>query len=262
MDYYKTLGVDRNASPEEIKKAYRKLAAKNHPDRGGSTEEFQKIEEAYRNLSDPNLKSQHDNPNPFNGGGGFPGGFHFNFGSNPFDDLFAQFTRQQRQRVYTVSLWITLEQVAKGSEETVQFTTPLGLKSFKITVPVGVSDGAQVRYQNLMPDGELQIEFRIHRHYIFERQGLDLRMRVEMSIFDLILGTTITVPTIYGDRLEVTVPPRTKPSASLRVQGKGLQSNGQVGNQFILIDAVIPDTISSELISQIENEVKNNTTNK
>jgi DnaJ-class molecular chaperone len=62
------------------------------------------------------------------------------------------------------------------------------------------------------------------------------------------------VPTIYGDRLEVTVPPRTKPSASLRVQGKGLQSNGQVGNQFILIDAVIPDTISSELLTALQHE--------
>ena len=95
MDYYKTLGVDRNASPEEIKKAYRKLAAKNHPDRGGSTEEFQKIEEAYRNLSDPELRGRHDNPNPFGGqpGGGFPGGFPgsfaFNFGGgNPFEDIF------------------------------------------------------------------------------------------------------------------------------------------------------------------------------
>ena len=75
MDYYKILGVDRNATPDEIKKAYRKMAAKHHPDRGGSTEEFQKIEEAYRNLSDPQLKFQHDNPNPFSGAPGDPDGF-------------------------------------------------------------------------------------------------------------------------------------------------------------------------------------------
>ena len=174
MDYYKTLGVERNATPDDIKKAYRRQAAKHHPDRGGDTAEFQMIEEAYRNLSDPELKAQHDNPNPFGGQGGgfsgFPGSFSFNFGGgNPFEEFFRQ-ARQQQQRVYTVSLWVTLEQVARGSEEAVQFNTHLGVKTFSIKVPQGVGDGQAVRYRGLMPDGDLQIEFRVHDHQKFERK--------------------------------------------------------------------------------------------
>jgi curved DNA-binding protein len=262
MDYYKILGVDRNATPDEIKKAYRKMAAKHHPDRGGDTAEFQKIEEAYRNLSDPQLKSQHDNPDPFGGGGGFPGGFSFNFGGgNPFDDLFSQFMggqRRQQQRVYTVSLWVTLEQVAKGTEEAVQFNTDRGIKTFSIKVPQGVEDGQQVRYQNLMPDGDLQIEFRVHRHQVFDRRGLDLYVTKEISVFDLILGTSITVSTILGETLEVTIPPKTKPGKTLRVHNRGLSANGRQGDQFILMSATIPDTISDELLSLLERERQNN----
>jgi len=260
MDYYKILGVDRNATPDEIKKAYRKMAAKHHPDRGGDTAEFQKIEEAYRNLSDPQLKSQHDNPNPFGGGpegfNGFPGGFSFSFGGgNPFDDIYSQFTRQrQQQRVYTVSIWVTLEQVAKGSEETVQFNTHLGVKTFNIKVPQGISDGQSIRYQNLMPDGDLQIEFRVHAHSVFERRGLDLYVTREISVFDLILGITVQVPTILGETLEVTVPARTKPGTTMRMASRGLSANGRQGDQFILISATIPDTISTELLSMIKQE--------
>jgi curved DNA-binding protein len=259
-DYYKILGIDRSASADDIKKAYRKMAAKHHPDRGGSTEEFQKIEEAYRNLSDPQLKSQHDNPNPFGGGGpggfnGFPGGFSFSFGGgNPFDDIFAQFTRQRQQRVYTVSLWVTLEQVARGSEEPVQFNTEQGIKTFSIKIPKGVQDGQQVRYQNLMPDGDLQIEFRVHRHQVFERRNNDLYVTREISVFDLILGTTIKVPTIQGDELEVNVPPRTKPGTTFRIPGRGLETDFNQGSQFVLISITIPDTISDALLSLMEQE--------
>ena len=259
-DYYQILGVERTASPDDIKRAYRRLAAKHHPDRGGSTEEFQRIEEAYRNLSDPDLRAQHDNPNPFHGqqGGGFngfPGSFSFSFGGNPFEDIFQQFNRQQRQqRVYTVSLWVTLEQVARGGEQEVQFNTQQGLKTFKIQIPQGVDDGGQVRYPNLMPDGDLQIEFRVHRHAVFERRGLDLYMTADVSIWDSILGTTIRVPTIDGDTIEIVVPPRTKPGTTLRATNRGLQVNGRRGHQMILTTATIPDTISDTLLELLEQE--------
>jgi DnaJ-class molecular chaperone len=238
------------------------MAAKHHPDRGGSTEEFQKIEEAYRNLSDPQLKAQHDNPNPFGGGSGgpdgfpgFPGSFSFSFGGgNPFENIFAQTFRQRQQRIYTVSLWVTLEQVARGGEEPVQFNTQQGIKTFSIKIPKGVQDGQQVKYPNLMPDGDLQIEFRVHRHAVFERRNNDLCVTRELSVFDLILGTTVKVPTIHGDQLEVTVPPRTKPGTTLRIPGRGLETDFNKGDQFVLISVTIPDTISDALLSLMEQE--------
>jgi curved DNA-binding protein len=256
MDYYQTLGVERNATPDDIKKAYRKMAAKHHPDRGGSTEEFQKVEEAYRNLSDPNLRQQHDNPNPFGGGGDPFGSFHFNFGGGtPFDDLFAHFRQQQqRQRVYTVAVAVTLEQLSKGLTETIQVGTPTGVKTFNIKIPQAVENGQRVRYDGLMPDGALEIEFRVLPHQQFERRGLDLHQTKQISVYDFILGTTITTKTIWGDELEATVPPRTNPGATLRVANKGLERNGVRGHQYILLSTQMPDTISPELLALLEAE--------
>ena len=91
-DYYQILGVGRNASLEEIKKSYRKLALQFHPDKNPGNDEalkkFQEIAEAYETLSDPQKKSKHDNPNPFAGHGGF-GGFNSPFSGNPFNDIFS-----------------------------------------------------------------------------------------------------------------------------------------------------------------------------
>jgi DnaJ-class molecular chaperone len=122
-DYYSTLGVGKNADADEIKKAYRKLAGKHHPDKGGDTATFQKIEEAYRILSDPNKRQQYDNPimqgNPFQG---FPGGgFQFNMNGFNMDEMFGQMFRQHNQHhhqnTYRTSYWISLEQAYKGGEE-------------------------------------------------------------------------------------------------------------------------------------------------
>jgi DnaJ-class molecular chaperone len=257
-DYYSTLGVDRNATPDDIKKAYRKMAAKHHPDRGGSTAEFQKIEEAYRVLSDPQQRQQHDNPHPFGGGDNPFGGFHFNFGGgNPFDDIINQFTRQQRQRVYTVTLSVSLEQVAMGSTETIQLVTHLGVKTFQIKIPQAVEHGQQVRYEGLMQDGVLQIQFLVTPHPLFERRGLDLYTTKKISIYDLILGTTVKVTTIWGDELEATVPPKTNPGATLRIAGRGLNRSGATGHHYILLSAEMPSTISTELLSLLEAERKN-----
>ena len=243
MDYYKILGVPRDASEQDIKTAYRKMAAKHHPDRGGDTQKFQEVEEAYRNLSDPQKRQQHDNPQPQ--------GFNFNFGGgfNPFEEMFQQFNRP-RTRVYTVTVFVTLEKVATGATDV---QTPTGAKIFNINVPKGIEDGQRLQYDNLMPDGVVQIMFRIHHHPQFDRRGLDLYSKKEISVFDLILGTQIHVTTIYGQTLDVNIPAKTKPDATLRIPGHGLETQHARGDQYILISPVIPDTISPELIQALEN---------
>ena len=89
MDYYTVLGIDKTASSQDIKKAYRKLASQNHPDKGGDKEKFQKIQEAYAVLSDENKRAQYDNPQPQ--------GFNFNFGGgDDINDIFSQIFGQRR----------------------------------------------------------------------------------------------------------------------------------------------------------------------
>jgi curved DNA-binding protein len=256
MDYYHTLGVQKTATQSEIKQAYRRLASKHHPDKGGDTATFQRIEEAYRILSDEQARQQYDNPAPQFGG--FPGGFNFNVnGTNPFEEILQQFTRQTRQarqRAYTVTVFVTLEQVAQGSTENIQIQTDNGLKTFQIQIPQSIEDNQRIRYDGLMPDGPLLVTFRIHRHKIFERRGLDLVISIDVSVFDLILGTTVVVPTIRGQNLEVTIRERTKPGSTLRIPNHGLEEPSRRGDQFVFINAVIPDTISTELISALNAE--------
>lgn len=254
MDHYQTLGVARTATPEEIKRAYRVLASRHHPDKGGDTAQFQKIEEAYRVLSDPQQRQQYDNPQPqFNNG--FPGSFSFNFGANPFEDLFTQFHQQQRRpRVYTTRMDVTLEDVATGVVKTLSLNTPDGIKNIEVRVPQGAEDGLRVRYDGMFENAHLDIQYRILPHATFTRTGLNLFVNTEVDLWDLILGTSIRVPTIFGTTLEVSVPPKTKPSATLRMGGYGLTANGITGDQFLLISARMPASISQELLSAIMTE--------
>jgi curved DNA-binding protein len=257
MDFYQILGVSKTATSDEIKQAYRRLASRHHPDKsGGDTATFQRIEEAYRILSNSETRAQYDNPtSQFTG---FPGGFHFDInGSNPFEDLLNQFTRhhqQQRQRAYSLDVFVNLEQIAAGTTEVIQIQTETGPKNLQIKIPKGIEDGQRIRYDNLMPDGPLIINFRIRAHKTFQRRGLDLWSDISINVFDLILGTTIEIPTIYGNTLEVNIKPGTKSGSSLRISNYGLESSNRHGDQFLLINCHIPDTISDNLKTALEQE--------
>jgi len=266
MDYYNTLGVDRNASPDEIKKAYRKLAAQHHPDKGGDTATFQKIQEAYETLSDPQKKQQHDNPNPFGGGfqggfpggpGGFPGGFHFNVNGFDMHDVFGQMfggpfgQRQPQKPQYKTTVWVTLEQVYGGGEQTLQFNTNGQNSNVKIQIPKGVENGGTLRYDNLIPDGILIVEYRVQNHTKFQRQGSDLVADEKISILDLIVGKTFKFTTISGKTLDVTVKPKTQPNSTLRLSGEGLPKQNGYGDQLIVLKPVMPDIIDQSIIDSI-----------
>lgn len=252
MDHYATLGVSRESSPDEIKRAYRKLAAQHHPDRGGDTARFQEIQQAYDVLSDPQKRAQYDNPHPqmhqFNFGGGGPG-------FNPFDDIINQFMRQHRQAVYGTTVAVTLEQIATSQQVEIYINGPQGGRMARISVPPGVESGQQMRYENIIPEGLLQVTFVVQPHPVFERRGLDLYTTKTINVFDLIMGTSITVQTISGAELEVKVPAGFKPGGNLRIPGRGLPGPGRQGDQYVLIQAAIPDTISERLRETIRQEL-------
>ena len=170
-DHYQTLGIAKTATPDEIKKAYRKLASKHHPDKGGDTSTFQQIEEAYRILSDPQQRQQYDNPSPFQDfGQGAPGGFSFHTGGGGFDDMFAQFFRQTQQQqrpqqqLFRTTINVTLEQVYNGGEQVLRLQTHNNIHHVKVDIPKGVHDGSQLRIDNVIDGASLLVDFRINKH--------------------------------------------------------------------------------------------------
>ena len=244
---YPILGVSPNASPEQIKKAFKQLAMKHHPDRGGNEAEFKKINEAYAILSDPERKQQHDNP-----------GFNFRHtaGGN-FHDVFDEFFRQQRQqRTSTVrlSLYIDLKTAATGGEKLVSLQTSNGPQAVEIEIPEGINDGDTVRYTQLLEHSDLQVTFRIHPDKIWQRQGNNLTRDIEIDFWDFILGTKAEVETIYNDRIALTVPPKTQPGTLMRVRGKGMRGKyaGQQGDMFVKLTAKLPSDLPEELIDTLK----------
>lgn len=244
---YHVLGVSPNASPEQIKKAFKQLAMKYHPDRGGDEAKFKEINEAYAILSNPERKQQHDNPG-------------FNFRHTPggnFHDVFDEFFRQQRQqRTSTVrlSLYIDLKTAAIGGEKLVSLQTSNGPQAVEIEIPEGINDGDTVRYPQLLGHSDLQVTFRIHPDKIWQRQGNNLTKEIAIDFWDFILGTKVEVETIYNERIALTVPPKTQPGTLMRVKGKGMRGKyaGQQGDMFVKLLAELPKDLPDDLIDTIK----------
>lgn len=257
---YQTLGVNRDASADEIKRAYRRLASKHHPDRGGDTKVFQEIQTAYDTLSDPSRRDAYDNP-------GF-GGFNQNFGFRPdapfdFQTIFDIFgtrfqhpgqAQQQRRQQARMSLWITLRDVAAGGKRTISVGTQQGTHAVEIEVPTGIDDGDTVQYPGVGPGGlDLVITYRVHPDAKFSRQALNLYLEQTVDIWQLITGGNTIIKDILGNALDLNIAPRTQPGTTVRLRGRGLKSHdGRQGDLMVKFQARIPDHIDPELLQAIE----------
>jgi DnaJ-class molecular chaperone len=257
-NYYDTLGVKSAATADEIKRAYRKLASQHHPDKGGDVKKFQEIEEAYRTLSDPEKRSQYDNPQPDFSHFGFQGhGSPFDFQSI-FDIFGTRFShpgqQQQRASHARMTLWVGLDDVARGGRRTISVGTQSGTTAVDIEIPRGIDDGDTVRYPGIGPGGiDIVIVFRIHPHPRWQRQGLNLHVEHTVNVWDLILGAETQVRDVLNTALSLTVPAGTQPGTVLRLRGRGLSSRqGQAGDLLVHIQTQIPKTIAPELLAAIE----------
>ena len=256
-DHYAALGVPRTATADEIKRAFRRLASQHHPDKGGDTQKFQAIQAAYATLGDEQKRSEYDNPRPqFSGFQGHAGGVNINdiFGQM-FGQQFAQQQQQSRRSHVRMTLWITLLDVATGGRRTVSLGTQSGVSAVEIDIPLGINDGDNVQYEGIGPGGsDLVVQFRISPDRTWRRDGLNLTMEVKLDIWSLILGGNLTVDTLNGRTLTVTVPERTQPGTSLRLRAQGLQDRaGHVGDIHVLVQAQIPDNIAPEILEAIRN---------
>ena len=254
MDHYQTLGVAKTATSDEIKKAYRKLASQHHPDKGGDTATFQKIQTAYDILSNPEKREQYDNPHPqFNGFSGDP---DFNFNGFNMGEIFEQVFRQQRRNqplAFRTTVMVSLEQVYHGDQQTLRLQTPQGVEMVNVQIPKGVQNGMQIRYENLLRNGSLIVEYRINPHLKFDCRGPDLYCNQQVSVLDLIVGSSFEFTTLSGKTFEVKIPPKTQPHMQLKITGQGMPVYGSThyGDQIILIKPFIPDTIDSEITEAI-----------
>jgi DnaJ-class molecular chaperone len=254
-DHYATLGVSKTATPDEIKRAFRKLASQHHPDKGGDTAKFQSIQAAYDTLGDAVKRAAYDNPQPqFSG---MPGGAQFNM-----NDIFGQmfggqspFGPQRRPQSHTrMTLWIRLTDVAQGGTRPVAVGTPQGQSTIEVEIPLGINDGDNVQYQGLAPGGgDLVIQFRVHPDNTWQRNGLDLVTDVTADIWSMILGSDITVQTLTGSTLTTAMPPGTQPRTLIRLRGHGLRDrSGNQGDLMIRVMPTIPTVIRPELLEAIE----------
>lgn len=260
MDHYQTLGVSPQADTKDIKKAYRKLAGKHHPDKGGDENEFKKVQKAYETLSDPQKRAEYDNPNPFNQGFG---------GGNPFDindifgDIFGQRPRQPRNQrpMFRTQLNVTLRQAYTGGQQTMELQTPQGKKVVTVNIPKGVMTGQQTKYDNLVqPNSTMVVDFHVMQDAWFERHGPHLLCTHNISVLDLIVGTKFKFTTIGGKVVEVKVKAGTAPNTQIKLAGQGMPvadprgpniTSGQFGDQLILLKGIIPDNIEQGIIDSI-----------
>jgi len=247
-DHYQTLGVSKTASTDEIKRAYRRLASQHHPDKGGDTAQFQRIEEAYRVLSDPAQRQRYDNPQP-----NF-GGFGFQQGQNLHDIFNHMFGQQQRRSHIRMTIGITLTDVLRGGTRTVQLGTAQGSNTVEIAIPQGIDDGDNVQYGGVGPGGtDLMVQFRIAPEKNWRREGLNLHTETRVSIWRLIQGGDVTVVGLLGNELRITVPAMTQPNTVMRLRQHGIRDrNGQQGDLMVRIMAEIPRDIHPEVMAAIQ----------
>jgi curved DNA-binding protein len=265
-DYYNTLGISKDANPDEIKKAYRKLASQHHPDKGGDKEKFQEIQAAYATLSDPEKRQQYDNPAPqgFQQFGGVPPGFEDVFsqmfgggGPGPFGDIFGH-RRQQVPRNQNVSLrtQITLDEVFSGKDVIADLRLPSGqTRTVEIKIPPGIQSGQTLRVagggeqvHRQSPPGDLMLEIHVLPHKTFTRNGDDLHSVLHITAWEAMLGIEKEFTSIDGALLKVQVPAGIQPGQMIRVPGRGLPILHQAtrGNQFLDVNISIPRLLTTE----------------
>ena len=258
-DYYAALGVPKTATADEIKRAFRKLASQHHPDKGGDTQKFQAIQQAYATLGDDQKRAEYDNPRPqfggFQGFHGTPGGVNINdiFGQM-FGQQFAQQHQHPRRSHVRMTLWISLLDVATGGKRTVSLGTQSGVSAVEIEIPLGINDGDNVQYEGIGPGGsDLVVNYRISPDRTWQRDGLNLTQEVKIDIWSLILGGELTIDTLNGKTLSTSIPAKTQPGTVLRLKAQGLRDRaGRTGDIFVRVQTFLPDQIAPEIIDAIQ----------
>jgi len=286
-DYYEVLGVKRESTAKEIKSAYHKLARKWHPDlhagadKEDAEEKIKKINEAYEVLSDPDKRAKYDQLGAnWQGGQDFQpppgmGGFEFHTtGGNAgdFSDFFEMLFGSGMGRGGTpfgrgghrarrgpmkgqdveAEIELTLEEVHRGVERSIQLSTGNELKTLSVKIPVGIGDGGKIRLKGQGGEGyyggergDLYLTARIVPHAMFRQSGSDLEVEITLRPEQAALGEKVTVPTLDGS-LNMTVPAGARSGQKLRLRGKGLNAKSGPGDLYARIKIDLPGNLTPE----------------
>ena len=265
-DYYKILGVERGASDEDIKKSYRKLARKYHPDvykEPNAKERFQEVSEAYETLKDKEKRAAYDNLGRFNPGQDFRPSqdWYQRFGPRESEDLagvdlsdlfeslglrgraFRKGKTPLRGEDYAVTTHLTLEEAYRGAERALQ----IGESRVRARIPKGATDGQQLRLRakggpgaNGGPPGDLFLNIALMPHPLFRVSGHDLDLEVPLAPWEAALGAQVEIPTLEG-RVTMKVPAGSQTGQKLRLAGKGLpKPGGGAGDLYAVLSIVVP----------------------
>ncbi|MFD1315417.1 DnaJ C-terminal domain-containing protein [Namhaeicola litoreus] len=282
IDYYKVLGVAKNADDKEIKKAYRKLARKYHPDVNPNNQDakqkFQQVNEANEVLSDPEKRKKYDQygkdwqhadqfeqakkQQQARGGrqqySDFGGQSYSEADfSDFFESMFGGGRRSQsaqakyRGQDFNAELRLELEDVYTSHKRTLTVNG----KNIRLTIPAGVENGQTIKIKghggpgiNGGPNGDLYITFQIENHSIYKRDGKDLHRIIDLPLYTAILGGELTVDTL-GGKVKLKVPPETKNNSKVKLKGKGFpiyKKEGQFGDLYLTYQIDIPTNLTSK----------------
>ncbi|MEI8231918.1 MAG: DnaJ C-terminal domain-containing protein [Actinomycetes bacterium] len=263
-DFYKVLGVAKDVSEAELKKTYRKLARKYHPDSnpGDARAEakFKEITEANSVLSDPEQRKEYDQFRAMGGGARFtaPGGSGQS--SAGFEDVFANlfggragfggFGGPTPGQDLSATTSIAFIDSVNGTTIKLEYS---GMAAINAKIPAGVLDGQKIKLRgkgqpspNGGPNGDLIITVTVKPHTVFSRDGNNLRLTVPITFAEAVLGATITVPTLGGDPVKLKVAPNTPNGRVLRVKGKGVTTVKGTGDLLATVEVLVPAHISDK----------------
>jgi len=280
MNPYSVLGVSRTADDATIKKAYKNLAKKYHPDRNDSAdaqERFKEVNEAFDVLKDPKKRKMYDTfgtvkgppPGGFPGQGGFGGsGFRVDADGVDIEDLLSSMFgmggqrggfRQRPGRDQHTTMQLDPMLAITGGETTVIVPRPNGEReTLRVKVPAGVEDGKSLRLRGKGqpppgggPAGDLHIKLKIPEHPKLRRRGKDLELDVPITIGEAMRGAAIQVPTPTGE-VSVKVPPGASSGTKLRLRGRGVQSRKQPGDLYLVLRPTPPSSDDEEVLAAVE----------
>ena len=272
-NYYDILGVTEDASKDTIRKAFKEIAKKEHPDRGGDESKFKEANEAYDTLKDSKKRQEYDTIRKF-GQPGTGGNFSFRsgdfFGENIFEEFFSGFggggfsrgrsfrSRPQANKSVNVRMAVSIKEAMTQMEKTISYKLPSGKEEFAtVKIPAGIQHGVTFKYKGMgddtiknMPRGDLLVQMSVLDSDGFTRKGNDLHTSKTISCFDAIRGCDIQLKTLLETTIKVKVPAGTQPGTLISCKGQGMPVHKTLnirGNLYVKIMVLIPQLSQGDL---------------